>query len=360
MVKKIVSMLLISGALFLAGGVYYLREKKKTINPLVLHTEYGDFTVAEPILIDLINDKYVQRLKHVRQYGPRHYLIKQEDYNRFDHSVGVFLLLRRYGASLNEQIAGLLHDASHTVFSHVGDFLFKAGDAYQDDIHESFIKKTTIATVLENHTVPVNDILHKNESFTALERELPDLCADRLEYNLKGGLVEGLLTQTDIATILDSLVFENGEWFFTDVQHAKKFAYVPLHLMQNVWSSPAGIITYTWTSEALARALAIGLITLDDVHYSTDDVVWNKLVESDDMQIQALMGKLMQHKEYFTVVADDGYDTIVKGKFRGINPWVKTVAGVQRLTELDKSFNDEYNTVKQRMEAGWKIKFLNA
>ena len=45
----------------------------------------------------------------------------------FEHSLGVYLLLRRLGADRREQVAGLLHDISHTAFSHAVDFLISSG-----------------------------------------------------------------------------------------------------------------------------------------------------------------------------------------------------------------------------------------
>ena len=34
------------------------------------------------------------------------------------------LLIKKLGGSVEEQIAGLLHDVSHTAFSHVIDYVF--------------------------------------------------------------------------------------------------------------------------------------------------------------------------------------------------------------------------------------------
>jgi uncharacterized protein len=359
MLKKVALWCFLLSLLSGAGGFWFFKNYSNKKSSLLLNTEYGEFIITEPVLIDLINDRFVQRLKKVRQYGPRYYVTKQEEYDRYEHSLGVFVLLRHYGASVHEQIAGLLHDASHTVFSHVGDFLFKAGDTYQDDIHEKFINETSLASVLQNYKIDVKDILHKNKLFTALEKDLPDLCADRLEYNLKGGLLEGLLNKEDIVSILDHLLFENGQWVFTTLSQAKKFAEVPLYLTQHVWGSPDGIVTYEWTSEALKRALAINLITLDDIHYSTDDLVWEKLVKSDDAELKPIMDKLINHKKHFIAVDNDSFDKVVKGKFRGINPFVKTERGIVRLTELDQEFSQEFNAVKQRMEDGWRIKFIS-
>ena len=90
---------------------------------------YGDVVFKERILVDLINTDLMKRLKRVNQGGP--FVLLRPDHEwrkfkttRFDHSVGVCVLLKKFNSSLKEQIAGLLHDVSHTVFSHSLDFLF--------------------------------------------------------------------------------------------------------------------------------------------------------------------------------------------------------------------------------------------
>ena len=71
---------------------------------------YGEEEINEPVLLELINSKPVQRLKGISQMGlPKDYYHRPV-FSRFDHSVGVLILLRRLNANLREQIAGLLHD----------------------------------------------------------------------------------------------------------------------------------------------------------------------------------------------------------------------------------------------------------
>lgn len=83
---------------------------------------YGEFEITEPVILELINSLSLQRLKDVDQAGYRPVRVKPEvdpgelDNSRFAHSLGVYLLLRKY----NAPIAG---PASAIMFRTVGDCL---------------------------------------------------------------------------------------------------------------------------------------------------------------------------------------------------------------------------------------------
>ena len=95
---------------------------------------YGEEEINEGVLIELVNSKEVQRLKNITLTGiPEEYYFRKVS-SRFGHSVGVMILLRRLGADLKEQIAGLLHDVSHTAFSHLVEWLF--GDPMEGDARD--------------------------------------------------------------------------------------------------------------------------------------------------------------------------------------------------------------------------------
>lgn len=75
---------------------------------------YGNF-IVEPVLEALINSKAVQRLKNVHMAGPAYLTNSLWNETRYEHSIGVMLLVRKLGGSIEEQAAALLHDVSHTV-----------------------------------------------------------------------------------------------------------------------------------------------------------------------------------------------------------------------------------------------------
>ncbi|MBI1961369.1 MAG: HD domain-containing protein, partial [Parcubacteria group bacterium] len=85
---------------------------------------YGRWEVRDPLALSLIALPAFQRLYQVGQYGSYWFGLPNANTNRAEHSLGVYYLLKHFGASYEEQIAGLLHDISHTVFSHVIDYVY--------------------------------------------------------------------------------------------------------------------------------------------------------------------------------------------------------------------------------------------
>lgn len=331
---------------------YFSCKKSITINTL-----YGTFKIEEPVLKELLTNEYMLRLKDIKQYGSFSIFIKpEENYERYEHSVGVFVLLRKYGAPLKEQIAGLLHDVSHTVFSHLGDGLFnhsKDDASFQDENHEYFLKRAGLDKVLAKYNYTIADIHHKkNKAFTCLEKDLPDINADRLEYNLNGGLRENLITKSDLQEILNDLHFENGIWYFTNKSTARKFANISVYMQLQVWASADSMLTEELFTKVLKRALDINYLLLDEVFFGIDKIIWEKLNLAKDQEIQNLLKQAKNIKDYFEIVENDQADFILKRSFKGIDPLVKMEDNLVRLNDLDSEFKNEFFKIKEQVEKG--------
>src|SRR5579871_6569809 len=193
----------------------------------IIETFYGVVEVEEPVLLELIHSQAFQRLKEIHQYGVAYYTTHHEEYNRFDHSLGVFAILRKNGASLEEQISGILHDVSHTVFSHVGDWVF--GKEYQEEdyqtmIYKMYVSYSGIEDVLVRHGYTINQVQPKGKQFTMLEQPLPNLCADRIDYNLQGAYYQNFLTKQEVLELYADLQFIDGRWVGTRIDLLKKLA----------------------------------------------------------------------------------------------------------------------------------------
>ncbi|NGX39364.1 MAG: hypothetical protein KR126chlam1_00690 [Chlamydiae bacterium] len=327
-----------------------------------VETFYGTIEVTEPLLLELIESAPMQRLKKVHQYGVSYYTSHREEYSRYDHSLGVFAILRLKGASLKEQVAGLLHDVSHTVFSHVGDFVFQhdaSRDSYQDKIHEWFLEKYGIGKILKKHGYTVAEVHPDSGAFHALEQDLPDLCADRIDYNLQGAFHRGFLTKKEALTLLESMVFEEGRWESSRPDLMKKVVRFSLFMTEDCWGSADNYLKSTWLAEVIIKAIQLKKITWEDVYYGTDDRVWVTLKGIDDPYISERFQKILHPQNHFQLSDKGSADLEVRQKFRGINPLIRSGSELKRLTEWDTAIAGEYYLVKKRMEKGWSIKMLS-
>lgn len=330
---------------------------------LTIETLYGTEYITEPVIIDLIKSTAFQRLLHIHQYGISYYLQKEPYYSRYEHSIGVFMLTRRYGAPLEEQIAALLHDVSHTPFSHLGDFMFKhhsLTESYQDSIHIWFLYQTEIPTILAQYGFCADDLGSHKKSYRCLEQDLPDLCADRIEYLLKGGFLEGHLTVLDISNILESLCYKDGVWFFNNTQRAEQLARISLVLTKDIFASPRNWFINTLGAKIILKALEIGIIKTTDLNFATDEFIWQRLVSAQNLTIKELM-LILKESQYDMKCVDQNqeYDICIYPKFRGIDPLVETHDGIKKLSDISSGYAAAYYALKQSFIRGLCMRFDN-
>ncbi|EEM42990.1 Metal-dependent phosphohydrolase [Bacillus thuringiensis serovar sotto str. T04001] len=184
---------------------------------------YGEFEVDQ-VVEELILSKSVQRLKGIHQAGASYLMNEKWNVTRFEHSVGVMLLVKKLGGSAEEQIAGLLHDVSHTAFSHVIDYVFDNKDeSYHEEIFSSVVKNSEIPAILAKHGYNYEDILLDDSKWTLLERSAPELCADRVDYTLRDMYTYGYISLEEVHSFLEDVIavekkmvlqsIEMAEWF---------------------------------------------------------------------------------------------------------------------------------------------------
>ena len=88
-------------------GVFQTLESVSENTILIRDQLYGEHTINEPILVELLRSPTVLRLTGICQYGVTALLGFTPRVTRFEHSVGALLLVRKVGASLEEQVAAL-------------------------------------------------------------------------------------------------------------------------------------------------------------------------------------------------------------------------------------------------------------
>lgn len=105
---------------------------------------YGFISIPDPLLFDLIEHPYFQRLRRIKQLGLTHLVYPGAMHSRFQHSMGALFLMGHALRTLNEKgiaiseeeqtatyIGILLHDIGHGPLSHTLE-----GSLIQDLTHE--------------------------------------------------------------------------------------------------------------------------------------------------------------------------------------------------------------------------------
>lgn len=326
-----------------------------------IDTFYGPIEVEEPVLVELIHSPAMQRLKSIHQYGVAYYTTHREEYNRFDHSIGVFAILRWKGACLKEQIAGILHDVSHTVFSHVGDWVF--GKEYQEDdyqttIHKTYLSQSGVEEILHQYGYTVDDVFPKEKRFTMLEQSLPNLSADRIDYNIQGAYFQGFLTKEEALELVKDLRFAEGKWISSRKDLLTKISHFSLFMTEDCWGSAMNYATSRWLADAILRALEQGIISWKEFHFGIDQTIWDALQGAGDPFIQKRM-KMLENPTYYCLFVDPSEaDIFVRFRCRGIDPWVLHEGSLVRLTETDPDLLQKFHLVKEHAAKGWPIQFL--
>lgn len=238
---------------------------------------YGNFEL-EDILSDLISSAPVQRLKNVHQGGAIFLVSPNAGHSRYEHSIGVMLLVRTLGGSLEEQVAGLLHDVSHTAFSHVIDYVLEQkGEDYHEQIFEEVIAKSTIPSILSNYGFSTS--LLEDPRHTLLEMPLPALCADRIDYTIRDLYHFGLIDIVEVHDFLNELGVQGSKIGVKSEKAASWITSKYLQLNNEYFRKPEHIFANTRFSELIAIGLEKGIILLSDLW--RDDPAVLSIIKSD-------------------------------------------------------------------------------
>lgn len=290
---------------------------------------YGDVAIDDPDALALIRCPTFQRLKGIRQAGPSAFAFPFKTVTRFEHSLGVYLLLTRLGASKKERIAGLLHDLSHTAFSHAVDFIFHSDEQdYHEKLKPVFLKKPDIASVLQKIGFEPSDFFD-DSIYPLLERPLPLLCADRLDYFLRDSIACGVSTEASIKNCLAHIVAINDLIAFTDAEVARDAVERFAEMNRHSWAGEIESYIYNEFADALREALEIGALRESDL-LRDDAHVLSRLRSSGNRRIAQAMANI----EHVTPEKLAGFVPKVQPKTRWIDPPVVVEGVPVRLSEL--------------------------
>jgi hypothetical protein len=300
---------------------------------------YGEIKITDLVLIKLLKSPSLLRLKKMSNYGIPDKYYHYKGFSRYEHSVGVMILLRRLGATLEEQVVGLIHDVSHLAFSHIADWVFAGGgnegnnEDLQDMILEKFIKGTEISKILGEFNFSLKRTLDK-ENFGLLEKTIPDLCADRIDYALRELRCSCGFELKRLKNYLKKLINLNGEIVFIDRKTAFDFAKDFLQLQIEHWGGYEDAVRYYLFPKALKIALRKKMIFKKDF-FKDEEFILKKLEESNDEEIKETLNLLRKKK--IGKIKRGSQKKIYK-KFRYVDPKIIIDGSLIRLSKINPKF----------------------
>lgn len=269
-------------------------------------------------------------------------------YSRLDHSIGVALIIWHFTHDKAQTVAGLLHDVSTPVFSHVSDF--RKGDA----LTQTSTEETNSKIINENKELLEllkQDNLNAKQVqdyhiYPIADNEIPCLSADRLEYMYPSGMVlEGSWTLEEISkTYNDISVLQNEnqtqELGFNSLEMAElyceKFCMTGHILQMN-----EDKLTLQLMGTIMNLAEKEKILCEQDFMTLSEKQILEKLENTkSSLYLKKLFNtfKNMEKIEHTQneLPKDEYFCVNLKVKQRYINPLVKTKNGNFRLNKISK------------------------
>ncbi len=218
---------------------------------------HGYIHVDDVVIWELVNSRWFQRLRRIRQLGGAFVVYHTAEHSRFSHSLGVYEIVRRMvrevpdlvnSLSEREKItvmaAGLLHDLGHGPYSHA----FEAVTNINHEVMTCRIieKDPEIKGILERCekglSKDVADVIrHKSENPLLSQLISSQLDADRMDYLLRDAYFTGTAYgEFDLARILRTLRVVDGKLVIKEsgVYAVENYIMARYHMYWQVYYHP--------------------------------------------------------------------------------------------------------------------------
>ncbi|WP_237979779.1 HD domain-containing protein [Bacillus thuringiensis] len=317
---------------------------------------YGEFEVDQ-VVEELILSKSVQRLKGIHQAGASYLINEKWNVTRFDHSVGVMLLIKKLGGSVEEQIAGLLHDVSHTAFSHVIDYVFdNENESYHEEIFSSVVKNSEIPAILAKYGYNYEDILLDDSNWTLLERSAPELCADRVDYTLRDMYTYEYISLEEVHRFLEDVVAVDGKMVLQSIEVTEWFTETYYKEVIDFFMKPLNIYGNDMLAKTLKLALHKRVIHADDFLLEDYELIV-KLQQCNDPEVHALLSKV--HPNVKVKEDKNDYDLYQKNKVRLIDPPLLREGEVVRSSIVSEKIKQVSEIAYEKAVRGMYVKVIS-
>ena len=281
--------------------------------------------------------------------------LRLHPYSRFDHSLGVALIVWHFTHDEKQSIAGLLHDAATPVFAHVVDFLngdYLAQESTEDGTAAILTADPVIQAVLSSLRLCTDDVCDYHR-YPIADNDSPRLSADRLEYTLGNCLNYGIRTEEQISAFYSDLtvgVGEDGqaELAFRTPELARDFTAAALNCSE-IYVSEEDRYAMQMLSELLKFALSRGVLTRSDLCRDEPTVI--RLLGSDaETAARWRTYRAMRAVQTAEQPNASGEWRRIYAKKRYIDP---LILGFGRVSAYDPALNDAIRTFLERRQDLW-------
>ena len=201
------------------------------------------------------------------------------EYSRFDHSLGVGLIIWHFTGDPAQAAAGLLHDIATPVFAHVVDFLrgdYLTQEATEDGTRELIDGSPELQRILSAHGLTTEDVADYHR-YPIADNDSPRLSADRLEYTLGNALNYGFLDRGQIEALCRDLTVGRNEAGEPELQFRSPasclaFARTALRCAR-VYVSAEDRYAMQRLSELLGEACKAGVFTEADLMRTEPEII---------------------------------------------------------------------------------------
>lgn len=307
---------------------------------------------------ELINTPEFKRLSNVGmncgcEYTSFPIFSKGKNYTRYEHSIGVALIIWHFTKDIKQSIAGLLHDISSPVFAHVIDFLngdHETQESTEEKTEEIIANSMEIQEILKKYNLSTKDV-YDYHMYPIADNDSPLLSADRLEYTLGNAFYYGFKSLEEIRDIYKDLVvsvneFGQSEISFSTSDKAIEFTCVSIE-NSKVYSSNVDRFAMQYLADLLKLAVNKRVISMKDL-YTVEDQVISKLKK--DEELKSMWKDFTKLSQIFTSKEkpEYGYWVNIPAKKRYINPQVVSQGRVSSLSknlskEIDDFLNIDFN-----------------
>ncbi len=244
-------------------------NKRKIVNDPV----YGFINIPFPILFDLIEHPYFQRLRRIQQLGLTNMVYPGANHTRFQHALGAMHLmeeaisvLRSKGQEITEEeaeavmVAILLHDIGHGPFSHALESTIIENTSHEvlsllfmQELNDIFDGKLQLAIDIFQNRYPKKFLYQLVSS---------QLDMDRLDYLRRDsfftGVIEGTIGSDRIIKMLDVandelVVEEKGIYSIEKFLIARRVMYWQVYFHKTVISAENLLLNMLYRVKYLAK-----------------------------------------------------------------------------------------------------------